>query len=1489
MADQTSPTPMSPVTFGPTVFPMSPTAEETQPASAEPGVSSSDVGATRIPLIAPNPVLSTSSYECQRSGEQIDPLQTSDPWLSFYSGPGSQQALRDALWGTYGPTTTQLAAMPRTLNLPQSCSHVGDRLQPGGVLTGGQDQSGAPVQQEGGQQSQQPSFVPGQGFSGQNDSGHGVSFGLPPGWDQNLPTVGADGLPFSGPSRSPPPVDPLLTGLMNQQLQLGQAMMEVLRRQQQQQPQQQAQQQQPQVGVQDRERLTSRSRELSGFRDWAEKLGGWLCLIHDRYGPELREALRMEQPIVLQGADQELRARRLFHLIQQAFTGYPKIEHMIRNQIMARGAADANGYELFRLIRREFSIYSRQEALYYRELVLKFTVKKPSIDGLIDVLREIQTEIESFHSMLEASVMARALVDLRINEGDQFLLYLRNLPEKVSEHVQLISGAGTVQQLWRAVTEYYIRSRATGTMERAHAVQGSPIRSKGCFNCGDPGHMQSECPKPKRCKHCGKSGHVASDCWEKHPDKRPSKKDGADPVKKPFPTKGKGKGKGKSKGKGKGKRNKLRELEDGEEWEAEEEGEDPEVDEDQDQVAMMVLARSTESTEGVGASTSEPVVHSVTHPLEYLLSTQGLGKDLKTHWLVDSGATCHIVAEEWLKLYKVKHWYPGSAPILRGAGDHILPTAGMVDLEFKVGKIPVVMQRVVVARIKLNVISCYALSETGWWTKLGGARESILENGQGTTFPLRICERAWWLKVDLIPKSGQNRRSGKATKGPAPMEVDEVKGPPSNPEGEIRETKTTEARSTESTATPHTQYRNDGETANEALAEQARPVSKAGKSRTKGREVMCTQPGSLQSFSYVCRMFRFCGDERVSFPTLSCEDEPDTFEKGKEDDQEDFASFTSEFDTWEVESNSSFVSCESQFLDFDFFSEGPDGDSEAFSEVFEGSETDFASLLAFWRNQEGFPGVSEESERVRMFRGLPKTVDVESDDMEEYTPSIPDQVGPEAEAEGPMVEAGSEVDEPPGELPHYDPEGPHSSDLEDPSPELEGSLLYEHECRGHWPYDRGCDACVQARGRTPARRRKDQESSTCDLAADIMFVGGRHWKVLVLLMIQTGMIGMVVLGGDREKDVKSTVSVLNEIGVGGLSLEVATDNEAYLLNLMQRSLRESNCRGFHWRNISENRPQAKGVERAVGIMKEGLFTNWLALEAHLGMRLALESPLMGYLVGYTYRTFNGFCERKWGGTPLESLREKRGGQIPRTFPFGIMGFVKPVHAQKWQGQRMVLGAYLGARYSTGGGCLVYPVSVDSTGVREVIKGHNFRVRDQSPWYDVNVLFPLLAGAYVDPRSGEQALPPPPVHDPERSVKRPLEDSGGAGAGGEVAGEEGDGDMEVEIPLPDGSLAPEGVGEPMDLDVVLDRVIHHAQNEAMNEFLAGASRCDEVGGEVEAEGQGSSISVQFGGNQIDVQIAEGVCDELTGHPIAHDQVVEGIRTEMVQLETSHHRS
>ena len=62
--------------------------------------------------------------------------------------------------------------------------------------------------------------------------------------------------------------------------------------------------------------------------------------------------------------------------------------------------------------------------------------------------------------------------------------------------------------------------------------------------------------------------------------------------------------------------------------------------------------------------------------------------------------------------------YPGPSPSLKGAGDNDLPVTGVVDLEFKVGKTKITMKRVVVVGIPLNVISTYALLETGWKTVL---------------------------------------------------------------------------------------------------------------------------------------------------------------------------------------------------------------------------------------------------------------------------------------------------------------------------------------------------------------------------------------------------------------------------------------------------------------------------------------------------------------------------------------------------------------------------------------------------------------------------------------------------------------------------------------------------------------------------------------------------------------------------------------------------
>ena len=107
---------------------------------------------------------------------------------------------------------------------------------------------------------------------------------------------------------------------------------------------------------------TSRGRELSGFKSWLEQFSGWLCLIHDAYGPELKEAISSVLPIrQFRNHDQNMRSKRLFHLLQQNFSGYSKIENLIKSQISAVGITESNGFELLRVIRKEFSLLSRSE------------------------------------------------------------------------------------------------------------------------------------------------------------------------------------------------------------------------------------------------------------------------------------------------------------------------------------------------------------------------------------------------------------------------------------------------------------------------------------------------------------------------------------------------------------------------------------------------------------------------------------------------------------------------------------------------------------------------------------------------------------------------------------------------------------------------------------------------------------------------------------------------------------------------------------------------------------------------------------------------------------------------------------------------------------------------------------------------------------------------------------------------------------------------
>ena len=314
-------------------------------------------------------------------------------------------------------------------------------------------------------------------------------------------------------------------------------------------------------------------------------------------------------------------------------------------------------------------------------------------------------------------------------------------------------------------------------------------------------------------------------------------------------------------------------------------------------------------------------------------------------------------------------------------------------------------------------------------------------------FPLKISDRAWWLEVQVL-KSHGNKSRRKNDKGPQAMEIDCIKNATPDLSAKACQTKDVLTEVDH----PHEST---------VLAKTPDPCVSGSNVLTK---VSSTPPVSrecriktfdLGPFSYICRMI--------------CE-EPNT-------------------NMTEIDKNETAVSscdlCEPQF---------------------EHVETSLTEEFIEGRH---FVCAIDEVNHEHV-RGFPVEIDLEGppkDDDEDsgFVPTTPEHEREEA--------MPSDLGERKEVIPQ-EPESDFSEDFEEP--QLLGNLLGQHEARGHWPYDKGCDSCVQARGRTPARRRQhqggdSQSPALTSMAADFTFIAGKYWRVLVILMIHTGMLGMVVI------------------------------------------------------------------------------------------------------------------------------------------------------------------------------------------------------------------------------------------------------------------------------------------------------------------------------------------------------------------------------------------
>ena len=144
----------------------------------------------------------------------------------------------------------------------------------------------------------------------------------------------------------------------------------------------------PAAPLPDRKSWNNRAKELASFKGWLEKFALWLCLVHDGYGQEPKEAMNLSYL-----CDSEPRPSNskpsIVSFTPAEFFWILEVDNVVKSQIAFYGIQEANGFELLRLLRREFSLMSRPEALQYREACLKYMVKKSERHLLMNVLRRL--------------------------------------------------------------------------------------------------------------------------------------------------------------------------------------------------------------------------------------------------------------------------------------------------------------------------------------------------------------------------------------------------------------------------------------------------------------------------------------------------------------------------------------------------------------------------------------------------------------------------------------------------------------------------------------------------------------------------------------------------------------------------------------------------------------------------------------------------------------------------------------------------------------------------------------------------------------------------------------------------------------------------------------------------------------------------------------------------------------------------------------------
>ena len=130
-------------------------------------------------------------------------------------------------------------------------------------------------------------------------------------------------------------------------------------------------------------------------------------------------------------------------------------------------------------------------------------------------------------------------------------------------------------------------------------------------------------------------------------------------------------------------------------------------------------------TQGVGSSVAD---------VQRICSTLQVGpRDL---WLVDSGATCHVLAASYASSFRIVKNHGVSLKLFNASSDEIA-VEGLVDIELSFQGLEITLQEVIVAHVAFNALSPWAGAEHGWKTYLGKSGSRVLKGRRSVKLSAR--------------------------------------------------------------------------------------------------------------------------------------------------------------------------------------------------------------------------------------------------------------------------------------------------------------------------------------------------------------------------------------------------------------------------------------------------------------------------------------------------------------------------------------------------------------------------------------------------------------------------------------------------------------------------------------------------------------------------------------------------------------------------------